>query len=225
MTTEGTASNASRHSATRNKKGGCFVGVVCLDELAATNGACLPEQISRVHSGGNVNMDNATFLSQHTVATPTGRSSPMHASAECSSNTLNSNNGLMHYQPQPYGVPSDFDSSGFASLPAPNHHSSSMVVSGSTQLQVPNHRSSSMIVTGSRLPPLVSPMYQDVPNQNRKRPSMAMDFSMSMSTSGGNEQPKAAKSRKLTKQEKPKKRWTWKKPKGMPKRPLSAYNL
>ena len=218
MTTEGTASNASRHSATRNKKGGCFVGVVRLDELTAPNGACLPEQTSRVHSGGNVNMDNATFLSQHAVSAPTGRSSPMHASAEYSSNTLNINNGLMHHQPQPYGVPS-----GFASLPAPNHRSSSMVVGGSTQLQVPNHRSSSMIVTGSRLPPLVSPMYQDVPKQNRKRPSMAMDFSMS--TSGGNEQPKAAKSRKLTKQEKPKKRWTWKKPKGMPKRPLSAYNL
>lgn len=203
MTTEGTGT-AIRRSATRNKKGGCFVGVVRLDELTATNGACLPEQIRRTHSGGNVNMDNATFLRQHAVSTPTGRSSSMPASADYSSITLTSNNGPMHHEPQPYGVPSDFDVSN--SLLAPNHRSSS-----------------SMIATGSRLSPLVSTMYLGVPNQNGKRPSMAMEFPVS--TSVGNEQPKAAKSRKLTKQEKPKKRWTWRKPKGMPKRPLSAYNL
>ena len=101
MTAEGTASTVSRRSATRNKKGGCFVGVVRLDELTATNGACLPEQIRRAHSGGNVNMDNATFLRQHAVSTPTGRSSSMPASVDCSSNTLTSYNGSMHHQPQP----------------------------------------------------------------------------------------------------------------------------
>ena len=219
MTTEGDAST-SRRSANRNKKDGrCFVGVISLDELKSTNGACLPESLRRAHSGGN----NAAFLRQHAVSTPTaGRSSSMPASADYSSNTLTNNNEQMRQQPQPYGIPSDFDISSGNSLPAPNHRSSSMVVCGSTQLQAPNHRSSSMIVSGSRLSPLI---YHDVPNQNGKRPSMAMDMSMSGTGSEYEQPTPAKKGRKLTKQEKPKKRWTWKKPKGMPKRPLSAYNL
>ena len=223
------ATASRRRSSARKKKTECFVGVVNLDELNATNGACLPEQLRMVHDD--------TALMQHALPVPgagaaghasrrgsydlettmpplpggggggsSGRSSSMPPNMTMG---MNSNN-LMYDEPQPYGVPSNFYASSTQSVPPG-----------------PANRSVSMVMMGSM------PMYHDVPNRNGKRPSMTMSIpvggsmsvtSMSMSDDYQMANKKAKRGSK-NKEDKTKKRWTWKKPKDMPKRPLSAYNL
>ena len=222
-----TTGAASRRRSSKTKSG-CFVGVVNLDELNATNGACLPEPLRMVQDD--------TALMQHALPMPTvGHASrrgsydetPMPplgggggggvglgpGSGRSSSMPPNmmgyASNNLMQDQqqdePQPYGVPSNFHAA-----------------SASSDIPPPANRSASMVMMGSM------PMYHDTPKENGKRPSMTMSMPAVTSMSMSDVRPSAnkkAKSDSSKKEDKPTKRWTWKKLKDMPKRPLSAYNL
>ena len=215
------ANGASRRRSSK-KKTGCFVGVVNLDELNATNGACLPEPLRMVqddtalmqhalpmptvgHASRRGSYDETTMLPLGGGGGSAGRSSSMPPSM-----MMGCSNNLMQDQqhqdePHSYGVPSNF-----------------YTASASSTIPAAANRSASMVMMGSM------PMYQDTPNQNGKRPSITMSMPAVTSMSMSDVRPSAnkkAKSGSSKKEEKPTKRWTWKKPKDMPKRPLSAYNL
>ena len=174
-----TATTGASRRRSSKKKTGCFVGVVNLDELNATKGACLPEQLRMTHDD--------TALIQHAVPMPSvGHASRRGGYDETIMPTLGGGGTVPNYgrsssmppnmmqhqqmdEPQPYGVPSNFYASSASSsaVPAPANRSTSMVMMGSV------------------------PMYHDVPNQNGKRPSMTMSMPAVTSMSMSDDHPSA----------------------------------